>query len=196
MVFEAPLVEIESDKGEKERGLGDLALAPRLLLVDTPRFLLSANLEVELPTGSRRRGLGSGEVSLTPFITTWLDLGNWFTFQAELGVERGLRSGDSELSYGGGLTYSFLGPAFFRESQRHRLLGHHHLPPGLTSLIVETVGRTELRGEDRGESNIEMLFGAGYNVTGEVELRSAYQIPVGGRRELDDRFLVNVIYHF
>lgn len=69
-------------------------------------------------------------------------------------------------------------------------------PPGLASLIVETVGRTELRGEDRGETRVELLFGAGYNLTGSIELRGAYQIPVGGPQDIRDRFHANLIYHF
>lgn len=196
MMLELPLIEIDPDAGRTERGIGDVAFAPRLLMIDTQLFLLSGNLEVTLPTGSRSRGLGSGEVSLAPFITTWLDLGRWFAFQTEIGVERGLSSGESEFFYKGGLTYSFLAPALFKESPSHRLLAHYHFPPGLASLIFETVGRTELRGDERGQTRVEILFGAGYNITGSIELRGAYQIPVGGRREIDDRFLVNLIYHF
>jgi hypothetical protein len=196
MALELPVVEIKPDEGRAQRGLGDLAIAPRLLLLDTPRFLLSGNLEMQLPTGSKRRGIGSGEVALAPFTTTWLDLGNWFSFQTEVGIERGLRSGHSELFYKGGLTYSFVGPAVFSESPRHRLLGHNHFPPGLTSLILEAVARTELSRENRGETHVELLFGAGYNITDSFELRGGYQLPVRDRLEIKDRFLINLIYHF
>jgi hypothetical protein len=196
MVLELPLVEIDPKEGRTERGLGDLAIAPRLLLIDTPRFLFSGNFEVHLPTGSRRRGLGSGEVSVAPSISTWLDLGNWFALQTQVGVERGLRSRDSELFYAAGLTYSFLGPALVRESPHHRMLGHMHYPPGLASLIFEAIGRTELRGEDRGHTVGEILFGLGYSITDSLELRGGYQFPVGGRREIEERFLINLIYHF
>jgi hypothetical protein len=47
MALELPVVEIQPDEGRAQRGLGDLAIAPRMLLLDTPRFLLSGNLEMQ-----------------------------------------------------------------------------------------------------------------------------------------------------
>ena len=52
-----------------------MAAGSRFLLVETERFLLAANLEVGMPTGSTRRRLGSGETSLSPTLSWWYDLG-------------------------------------------------------------------------------------------------------------------------
>ena len=205
LVIEGPLVQVNPEQGPTETGLGDLALAPRALLVDTNRFLLSANLELSLPTGSESRGLGGGEVGLAPSLSAWLDLGNWFTASAQVGTEHGLESGDSELFYNAALTYSFLAPGL---PQREHSDGEHshgehphaaspaHFPPGLASLIVELTGRTVLSGDEDGRSTAEVLFGASYNVTAFWEVRGGYQVPVGGEQDIEDGFVFSLIYHF
>jgi hypothetical protein len=50
-------------------GFGDVAMAPRLLLADLPTFLLSLNLEVEIPSGSESKGLGAGETIFGPSLS-------------------------------------------------------------------------------------------------------------------------------
>jgi hypothetical protein len=201
IVVEAPLVSLNPDEGETEFGLGDAAIAPRALLVETDRFLLSANLEVAFPTGSESRGLGSGEVAIGPSVSTWLDLGNWFTLSTQVGTEHGTESGDSELSYAAALTYSFRGPVLFpgqAEDHAGHAHGHgaSHFPPGLTSLILEYAGRTALSGDERDRSTGEVLFGLSHVLTESLEVRGAYQLPVGGTRDIDYGYVLSLIYHF
>ena len=197
IVVEGPLVQVNPEEGDTETGLGDVAIAPRFLLVDTDRLLLSGNLEVSFPTGDAGRGLGGGEAGIAPSISTWVDLGHWFTLHTQVGTEHGLESGDSELFYNAAVTYSFLAPALFSgggHSDRHA--GHAHFPPGLTNLIVEFTGRTGLSGADDDRSTAEVLFGASYNVDETWEIRGGYTLPVGGERDVDDGFVLSVIYHF
>jgi hypothetical protein len=187
-------IERHREAGHTETGFGDLSIAPRVLLVDAERFLLSGNLGLTLPTGSERRGLGRGEYAIAPSITTWTDLGNWVTLQTQLGTEHGLSSGEADLFYGAGLSYSFLGPRMFRRTA-HGVV-HGHYPPGLTTLMMEVVGRTALRKEDRGRTTAEMLLGIGYSLTDAFEIRGGYQFPITGRRDMDRSWLLSVIYHF
>jgi hypothetical protein len=195
LVVEAPIVQVNSEEGDTETGLGDVAIAPRVMLVDTDRFLLSANLEMSFPSGSESRGLGTGEAGLAPSLSMWLDFGHWVTASAQVGTEHGLESGDAELFYNGALTYSFLTPGLYRD-RTHAELDHNHFPPGLANLIVELTGRTGLSGENDGRTTAEVLFGASYNFTESWEVRGGYQIPVGGQRDIDDGFVFSVIYHF
>ena len=189
VVVEAPLVSVNPDVGQTERGPGDVAVAPR--------FLLSANLELSFPTGDASRGLGGGEAGLAPSISAWFDLGHWFTLHTQAGTEHGLESGDSELFYNAALTYSFLAPPLLRGGGHDGAhAGQAHFPPGLTNLIVELSGRTGLSGEDDGRSTAEVLFGASYNVTETWEVRGGYQIPVGDEQDIDDAFVFSLIYHF
>ena len=183
VVVEAPLVYLNPEDGDTEQGLGDAAIAPRALLVETDRFLLSGNLEITLPTGSESKGLGSGEVAVAPSISTWLDLGNWITFSTQVGTEHGLETGDSELFYAAALTYSFHGPALFDgEADAHdaHAGAHDHFGPGLTSLIVEFTGRTVLSGDDRDRSTAEVLFGVSHVLT--ENARGPRRRPTARRR--------------
>ena len=198
LIAEVPVVQLNPDDGRTETGLGDAAVAPRALLIETDRFLLSGNLELSLPTGSESRGLGGGEVGLAPSISTWLDLGRWLTLSTQFGTGHGLESGDSELFYGAALAYSFRGPALWK-GDAHDHAGHDpssHLPFGLTSLILEYTGRTALSGADRDRSTGEVLFGVSHTLSDTFELRGAYQLPVGGTRDIDYRYILSVIIHF
>ncbi len=195
IIVEAPLVMLNPEDGETERGLGDVAVAPRALIVETDRFLLSGNLEIAFPTGRKNKGLGAGEVGLAPSVSTWLDLGAWCTFSTQVGTEHGMETGDSEFFYSAAMTYSFQGPALVHgESESHA--GHDHFPNGLTSLVVEFTGRTVLSGDDRDRSTAEIQFGVSHVLTDTIELRGAVQLPVGGVRDIEYGYLLGVIYHF
>jgi hypothetical protein len=195
MVFEVPFVQVNPEEGETEEGLGDIAFAPRVLLAETERMLISANLEVSLPTGSESKGLGGEEAALGPSIATWIDFGRWLTFTAAVGTEHGLESGDSVLAYGAALIYTFKGPAIFPGSEHAH--GHHvHFPPGMTSLIAELTGERALSGEDDGDSVHSLLLGVTYAVSGDLEIRGGYEFPLGSPEEFDDSFVLGLIYHF
>jgi len=195
LVVEAPYIRLEEDGGSSESGVGDIALAPRALLVESDPFLLSGNLEFSFPTGDERVGLGSGEVGLAPSLSAWFDLGHWVQLNAQLGTEFGMESGDAEAFYGGALVYSFL----TRERQGHTGHGHRHpgrhLPAGMVSAILELTGATVLDGEDEGYGTAEALFGLSYMPTSTLELRAAYQIPVGRDQEFDRAFILSLVRH-
>jgi hypothetical protein len=199
IVLELPVLSLNPDKGDTERGLGDLAVAPRALLIETDRFLLSANLEVTFPTGSEKKGRGDGEAALAPSLSTWVDLGNWFTLSAQVGSEHGLETGDSEFFYACALTYSFRGPKLFPDHSHHHAAdesAHGHRDRGMTSLIAEFSGRSVLSGEEQNRTTSEVLFGISHVLTETLEVRGAIELPLGGPQELDYGYVLSVIYHF
>src|SRR5688572_5066076 len=195
IVVEVPFVQVNPEEGPTEEGIGDVAFAPRVLIAESERMLLSANLEISLPTGSESRGLGGEEASVGPSVATWIDVGRWLTFTAAVGSEHGLESGDSALTYGAALIYTFKGPAIFSGSEHAH--GHHvHFPPGMTSVIAELTGEMALSGDQDGDSSHSLLLGVTYTLSGDLELRGGYELPVGGHEEFDDSFVLGLIYHF
>ena len=194
MVFEVPFVQVNPEEGNTEEGIGDIAFAPRVLLAETERMILAASLEVSLPTGSESKGLGGEEASVGPSVATWVDLGRWVTFTAAVGTEHGLESGDSALTYGAALIYTFKGPAFFAGSEHAH--GHHvHFPPGMTSLIAELTGERALSGDADGEDVHALLLGISYTLSGDLEVRGGYEMPLGSPEAFDYSFVIGLIYH-
>ena len=73
-------------------GIGDLEIAPRVMLFERDRFILASNFFITVPTGDDTRDLGAGETVISPFFTTWHDLGNWNTLLLNFGPEIGADS--------------------------------------------------------------------------------------------------------
>lgn len=195
IVIEAPYAYLDPDEGESENGFGDIAVAPRFLLLDYDRFLLATNLEFSFPTGDDDRGLGSGEGAIAPSVSTWLDLGRNFTFQNNVGIEHGYRSDSDALLWGGALTYSIYTkgvPEIIRADGAVRA----HFPEGLLNLIVEIRGEHPLDGEDEGNGSAEWIFGASYSLTPHLEVRAALTFPAWNPREFDNGAIFGLVYHF
>ena len=193
VVLEVPFHFVDPEEGETEQGFGDFAFAPRLLLVETDRFFLSANFEVGTPTGSESRGLGRGETALSPTLSLWYDVGRFMAFNAQFGTEHGLESGDDEFLYNTAVTFSLLDS----ETVAVAIDQHEqHLPAGLVNLFAEVSGRTGLSGEEHGRTTAEFLFGASYLVTSHVAIRAGLQFPLFKPREFDNAYLLGLVYHF
>ena len=189
VVVELPYARIDETGGDSRTGIGDIAVAPRALLVDTDDFLLSANLEVGMSTGDDNRGLGSGETTLAPSFSCWADLGNWVTLQAQIGTEHGLESGDTELSYKSAMTWSFLtSPTSDPQSV--------HYQAGMTSLLAEFTSHTVLDGGEETRTSSEVLFGVSYSLSEHWQVRTGYQFPVGGPEDIDHSFVIGAVLHF
>ncbi len=205
VLLEVPYVGVDPDWGPMRYGWGDLAVAGRAWLIALPRFYLSANLEVEVPTGDAARDLGRGETALAPSITTWQDLGQWWALHGQLGTEVGVQSGDTELFFGLALTKSFQGPVLwaFQDTHAHEPEppyhhhhgtedhdGHwHHFPPGFTSLILELVGTTELSSPGAGRTVCELLTGVAYTPVEHWEVRFAVRAPLFKPNRMDVQYI-------
>ena len=190
VVVEAPFIQSNPDVGDTDSGFGDMAIAPRALLYEGEKFLLSANFEISLPTGDESRGFGGEEVGLAPSISTWLDLSHRTALMTQIGYEAGTESGDSEIFYSAAVTHSL------RAGTRSTKHDCQHFPAGMVNLTLEFSGRTGLHGEEDGESSVDLLFGSSILLSPSWELRGAYQFPVVGDTDFEDAVIFGMIYHF
>jgi hypothetical protein len=132
----------------------------------------------------------------SPSFSVWLDLGHWLQASAQLGTEHGLDTGNKEFFYKAALIY------IFQTHRPHSATEHDHghagahSPLGVTSGILEFNGRTPLGSPSASPSTGEVLLGASHNLTGSLELRGGYQLPVGGNQEYESGFAFGLVYHF
>ena len=189
MIVELPYV-WEDEEGEATgSGFGDLAIVPRALLIESERFLLTAQMEVVLPTGSSRFG---GETAIAPGIAMWNDLGKGWTLNSGIAIEHGFDADETELVYGVGLVKSFGEHAANHADHS----GHNHATAGLLHLHLEVTGSTPLNGDDEGDINLEGLLGVSYGLAAGFDIRAGYLFPLTTPRDFDKGFTGGLIFHF
>lgn len=184
LIAEVPYVDAD------ESGIGDLALGMRALLVEQRRFLLSASTEVELPTGSEWRGLGSGAVAVGAGFHTWNDLGSWITLQTQAGVEWVPEEEESDFKWSVTLAKSFRAGPLVRTSHGQ----HDEHGPAVISLIAELQGLTALS-YDAGTTEGRWLLGASYPLTRHLDLRAAFSRSFGGEQD-EEAWTLGFNFHF
>ena len=187
-VFAVPLVGNEEADGTQNMGIGDLEIAPRIMWVERDRFIMASNIFITVPTGDETRDLGAGEVVISPFFTTWHDLGNCNTLLLNFGPEIGMNSGDVSFRYDFSLTHSWLGPALLETAttttkKRTMVV---HFPPGLMTLYLEMNGETEMQGDER--TFIELMPGISYVLTECAEVRLGVLFPVSKTQRFDRQY--------
>lgn len=192
LVLEVPYAIVEPDTGASVRGFGDMAISPRFLLKKTERYMLAMNLEVAIPTGDEDKGLGSGEFALAPSFSAWFDLGGWTTLNAQVGVERGLESGETELMVKTSLIHTF--GKDVHAPVKHG--DHYHIPNGLLSVILEVDATVGLSDAERGDISAEGIIGLNYDITQELGVHAGYQFPITSPREMDGGFIIGTNWHF
>lgn len=195
VIVEVPYIWEDEEGGGSASGFGDLAIVPRAILIECPRFLLTAQIETILPTGSSAFG---GDTAVAPGIALWNDLGNWFTLNTNISVEHGFDSDSTELLFGFGLVKSFgEKPTDIGHSHDHGNCGHHHhSSASLLHLHLEVTGSTPLNGDDKGDFYAEGLVGISYGLMPEMDIRLGYQFPISSPREFDHGLTGGLIFHF
>ncbi len=189
-VIGVPLAGNQESNGTQNVGIGDLEIAPRVMWMERDRFILASNLFVTIPTGDENRDLGVGEMVISPFVTTWHDLGNCNTLLLNFGPEIGMESGDISMKYDFSLTHSWLGPALLEDEHGHEEeVDSVHFPPGLTTLYLEMNGETELQGLE--QTFIELMPGISYVLTESAELRFGVLLPVSKTRRFDAQYFTS-----
>jgi hypothetical protein len=189
MIVEVPYVWEDEEGVATGSGFGDLAIVPRALLIESERFLLTAQMEVVLPTGSSRFG---GETAIAPGIAMWNDLGNWWTLNTGVAVEHGFDADETELLFGVGLVKTF----GKRTSDHSDHTGHNHSTSGLLNFHLEATGSTPLNGPDEGDINIEGLVGISYGLASGLDIRAGYLFPLTTPRDFDKGFTAGLVFHF
>lgn len=189
VILEVPYVWEDEEGVATASGFGDFAIVPRALLIESERFLLTAQMEVVLPTGSSHFG---GETAIAPGVAMWNDLGNLWTLNSMISVEHGFDADSTELLYGFGLVKSFA-----KKCENHDDHGHHvHSAAGMLNLHFEVTGSTPLNGVDKGDVNLEGLVGISYGFAAGIDIRAGYMFPLTSPKDFDKGFTAGVIFHF
>jgi hypothetical protein len=187
VILEVPYTWEDEEGGSTASGFGDLAIVPRVLLIERERFLLTAQLEIALPTGSSRFG---GETAIAPGVVLWNDLGNWWTLNSSVAIEHGFDADSSELLFGIGLVKSF------GERCEDHGDDHQHATGGRFNIHLEATGSTPLTGADEGDFNLEGLLGISYGPIADFDIRVGYLFPITSPKDFDHGFTAGVILHF
>lgn len=187
VIFEVPYIFEDEDGEETKDGFGDLAIVPRAILLEKERFTLTSQIEIVAPTGTN--GFG-GETTIAPGFASWFDLGDWWTLNAQLGVEHIFDEDETELLFGVGLVKS-LGSED-KPSDTHG----HPTAAGLFHLHLEVTGSVPLKGEEEGAVHAEGLVGLSYGVSPQMDLRVGYEFPLTSPREFDGGVVAGVVWHF
>jgi len=189
-----PLVGVEDSMGTQSVGIGDLEFALRAMLVERESFILATNFFVSTPTGDASRDLGAGETVLSPYLTSWHDLGDWNTLLLNIGPDVGAKSGDTSLTYAFSLAHSWQGPVLLETDHGH-VHDHHgeehqlHFSPGMTSIYLEMTGETELTGDQR--TFVELMPGFSYILTEHAEIRFGVLLPVSKTQRFDAQYFTS-----
>lgn len=192
MILEIPYVWENEEAGASASGFGDFAIVPRALLIESDCFLLTGQVEVVLPTGSKTFG---SDTAIAPGIAMWNDLGNWFTLNSNIAIEHGFDQDSTELVFGFGLIKSF-----GEKQENHKdHVGHNHpiaSATGLFNIHLETTGSTRLNSSDKGDTTLEGLIGVSYGFAKGFDIRAGYQFPITSPKDFDHGFTTGVIFHF
>ncbi len=196
VIVEVPYIYEDEEGVQTSKGFGDLAIVPRALLVEQDRFLLTAQLEVVLPTGSSSFG---GDTAIAPGIAMWNDLGSNFTLNSHVGLEHGFDADETELAYGLGLVKSFGGNQVrkIKDPCHDHDHGHSHVSHASTlNLHLEITGSTPVNGPDEGDINLEALFGISYGIIEDLDIRAGYFVPLTSPNDFSHGITAGVIFHF
>lgn len=171
-------------------GWGDIAVVPRALLHESERFMLTGQVEIELPTGSH--GFGS-DTAIAPGLNAWLDLGDWWTLNSQVAVEHAFDHDRNELVFGFGLVKT-IGSA---DTHSHCAEGHNHRDmAGLFHLHFEVTGTMGLSGDEQGDTGMEGLIGLSYGLNSGVDLRCGYEFPLSSPSDFDHGVVAGIVWHF
>ena len=196
MIVEVPYIYEDVEGVATSSGFGDLAIVPRILLVEQEHFLLTTQLEVALPTGSSSFG---GDTSIAPGIAMWNDLGNNFTLNSYIGLEHGFDANETELAYGLGLVKSFSGNQAnkIKDPCHDDDYGHSHTShTRALNLHLEITGSAPVNGPDDGDINLEALLGISYSIIADLDIRAGYFIPLTYPNDFSQGFTTGMIFHF
>lgn len=193
IIVEVPYI-VEDEEGVgTASGFGDIAIVPRALLIDSDRFLLTAQIETVLPTGSSTFG---GETAIAPGIAVWNDLGNWFTLNSQLGVEHNFDEDSTEFFFGFGLVKSFGQAPDLTDHSGHDHEVHHPTSAGLFNIHLEITGATPINGDDKGDFEVEGLVGISYGLSEAMDVRLGCVFPISSPTEFDHGMTGGIIWHF
>lgn len=159
-------------------GIGDVELSGKLALFDNLESLsiVSAGLEVGLPTGDESNGFGSGRWKLAPYLAAGKGVEDFF-LQTSIKYEQPLKGEDRELQYNFALTYP------------------------LTEDKQGLIPMLEVNGIKSFETGANSLFLTpqmyiGLVKRGHIALSVGTQIPIAGERPFDYRVVAFFLWEY
>jgi hypothetical protein len=182
--LEVPLLILDPREDITQAGVGDLELDNKLLLLKSVehKAQVAAGLELRLPTGSERRGLG-GEFAVEPYVTAGIALGD-FDVLASAAYEVNLNAHlhgprEHELSAGIAAGYRF----------------SRWLTP-----LVELTTVTRTRGDNgdglRGRTQVYVTPGFNTRPLPGTTLRLGVELPVTRARAFDYAVHAGLVWEF
>ncbi|MDD7984369.1 hypothetical protein PQO01_05335 [Lentisphaera marina] len=141
LVLEGPYRILEEQGEDRVRGFGDLGLATRFLLLRDSDSMLSLNVGMEFPTGSKSKGLSEDELVVNTSFSYWQSFGKKVTWNAQLGMEQGLETEEKTITYGTALTYSLNSAVTHDHTGNAHNHQGVHFPQGMTNFMLEYSGR-------------------------------------------------------
>ena len=199
VIIETPYVFLDSDEESNADGFGNVAISPRVLLAEYERFLLAIGLEMELPTGTRAGDISEDRMALAPSLSAWIDLGNWWTVNAQTGFETAVDRNDTVCFLRSALLYTFASDDVRGTGRAHD--DHDHpksiaLPPGLLTVILETDIEVGVAGAEDGRWSAEGIIGLSLGLSEKADIRAGYQFPLSNVQDLHGGLTCGIIYHF
>jgi hypothetical protein len=182
-----PVVYLSPRDGSDVAGIGDLTLDGKYRVFQSVEHaaLAAVGLELGLPTGSERRGLG-GSTALTPYLTAGIGL-RWIDLIGEVAytwIVDGTDSGLQSLQVNLAAAYT----------------GWRRVTPLLELNLV-----TQTRGADRpeedepdlvGRTQVYLTPGIVFDLPRRTSLRGGVQIPLTSAKEFDYRIIAIVNWEF
>ncbi len=176
-----PRYQWRSGMGESESGIGDTSVAVRRVIAWDPvrLWLATIGLEVTLPTGSKNRGLGAGEVVFEPFVR-----GGWYWHQVVLQTSLALVLPTETSHRNPAFAYDIAIGRYFQPDPRLQI-----------TPMIEFNSETRMTGAARGETMSAVLP--------EVRVKwlqwstaVGVQVPMTGLRDFNVRPLFDIVYEY
>jgi mono/diheme cytochrome c family protein len=172
---------INPNIGPTESGIGDTTLSVKRVLAFSPlyRTLASAGVELTLPTGSDRRGLGDGSVVFEPYLRAGVD---WRQFVVQVAGALALPARTSNINSEGKVDVA-IGRYFFPD------------PRLQITPMIELNTTTRISGPSYGQTKSAIL--PQVRVKWLVwSLGVGVQAPITGARDFDIRPLFDLVYEY
>lgn len=188
-----PVYFLELDKQDLRVGIGDLDTVVKLRLYHHPqeKFVLTAGLGGEFPTGDQDRGLGAGDVDLAPFLTAMGMLGP-LMLHGTVGVNVAVVKAGAPSS--GVEPTNYVSPHSDFELVYHLGLLHWFYERFFANFVVSL--NTVLASENRGDTFTVLVPELGVLATRALQVSVRPEIPVAGDRRFEWKLSLNLLWRF
>ena len=181
--------------------IGDLTIAPRVLLAEDRRYTLTTNLFVRLPTGDARNG--NGAATLSPDVEFWANPTGRWVVRGGLGATTPTNGTPAKrrLQALNPWTGFNAAPASFTSFDARLAVGRYLTPADaryFQNLVVYAAANlhTGLSGENAGSTYFSVTPGFRFGVGNEWYLLGGLEVPLVGPLPFETQTIFQVIKNF